>query len=232
MANEEAKKRTMQLGETPDSIYVIGSPDLDLMNPESLPSLEEVKEWYQIKYEKYAISMLHPVTTEYNIVPTIAKDYFEALKESEKNYIAIYPNNDLGSEYIVREIEKLEAGGKFRVFRSIRFEYFLRLLYDCEFIIGNSSAGIREAPYYRKKTINVGTRQNNRASIGSIVNCNYSKGNILESIKEVSMNKSEIGIDKEETSNFGDGKSASKFIEIIKEIIEKPPEQQKVFQDM
>ena len=46
------------------------------------------------------------------------------------------------------------------------------------------------------------------------------------------MNESEIGIDKEETSNFGDGKSASKFIEIIKEIIEKPPEQQKVFQDM
>ena len=124
VANEEAKKRTMQLGETPDSIYVIGSPDLDLMNPESLPSLEEVKEWYQIKYEKYAISMLHPVTTEYNIVPTIAKDYFEALKESEKNYIAIYPNNDLGSEYIVREIEKLEAGGKFRVFRSIRFGTF------------------------------------------------------------------------------------------------------------
>ena len=79
--------------------------------------------------------MLHPVTTEYNIVPTIAKDYFEALKESE-NYIAIYPNNDLAGIYS-REIEKLEAGGKFRVFRSIRFEYFLRLLYDCEFIIGN-----------------------------------------------------------------------------------------------
>jgi len=33
VANEDAKNRLIQLGELQSSIYVIGSPDLDLMNP-------------------------------------------------------------------------------------------------------------------------------------------------------------------------------------------------------
>jgi UDP-N-acetylglucosamine 2-epimerase (hydrolysing) len=44
----------------------------------------------------------------------------------------------------------------------LRLEYFLSLLRHARFIIGNSSAGIREAPVYGVYSISIGDRQNNR----------------------------------------------------------------------
>ncbi len=63
----------------------------------------------------------------------------------------------------------------FRLFPSLRFEYFLTLLKNSEFVIGNSSAGVREAPYYGVPTINIGSRQNKRAMADSILNCRCDK---------------------------------------------------------
>lgn len=40
----------------------------------------------------------------------------------------------------------------------MRFEYFPTLLKNSNFIIGNSSAGLREAPVYGVTTINIGHR--------------------------------------------------------------------------
>ena len=71
---------------------------------------------------------------------------------------------------------------KIKIFPSIRFEYFLTLLKYSEFIIGNSSSGIREAPYYNIPTINIGSRQKNRVSISSIYNTNNTKKNIIKLI--------------------------------------------------
>ena len=78
-------------------------------------------------------------------------------------YIIIFPNNDLGSSEILKGYEKLKNNSRFKIFPSLRFEYFLTLLKNAQFIIGNSSAGIREAPYYNVPIINIGTRQKNRA---------------------------------------------------------------------
>lgn len=64
VSNEEAKKRIIQLGEREDSVFVIGSPDIDIMFSDFLPTLEEVKEHYDIEFEEYGILMYHPVTTE------------------------------------------------------------------------------------------------------------------------------------------------------------------------
>ena len=55
---------------------------------------------------------------------------------------------NLGSELILRKYEKLTDKSRFRVFPSIRFKYFLTLLKNAQFMIGNSSAGIRETCVY------------------------------------------------------------------------------------
>ena len=62
----------------------------------------------------------------------------------------------------------------------MRFEYYLTLLKNCYFIIGNTSSGIIEAPYYGVPTINLGMRQNKRAHLESIINCNFSKKTIAK----------------------------------------------------
>ena len=167
-----------------------------------------LKEKYNINFTKFAISILHPVTTE-NKVKNNTKTYFDALLESKKNYLIIYPNNDPGNEVIIKNIKKfILNNSKFRVFPSMRFEYFLKALKISDFIIGNSSAGIREAPFLSKPSINVGERQLNRAKLNSIKNLDFNKQDILNAI-------SLIKPIKKRNFYFGRGNSADKMYKIV-----------------
>lgn len=213
VANVTAKKRLLQLGESDDAIHIIGSPDLDLMHPSNLPQLDKVKDYYEIDFKSFALCMFHPVTTESMLMPHYADEFYSALLLSNKNYILVYPNNDLGSEYLIGKIEALRDHPNFRVYRSLRFEYFLRLLHSCEFIIGNSSAGIREAPYYGVPTIDVGTRQHNRGESESIVHVNYERSEIETAINRIPSFRSKLK--SVACSEFGAGNSDRHFIEII-----------------
>jgi len=211
VSNEIAKNRLIQMGEFPQNIFVIGSPDVDIMFSNELPDLETAKKHYALQFEKYAIAMFHPVTTEYNEMENYTKWFVDALLYSKINYLIVYPNNDLGSNYIINQYKILKNHPNFRVLPSLRFEYFLVLLKNAEFIIGNSSAGIREAPYYGVPTIDVGSRQNNRAKSESIINSNYNTNEILNSINSINkLNKNVL------VNNFGEGNSANIFLSILK----------------
>ena len=121
------------------------------------------------------------------------------------NYIIIFPNNDLGSEIILKEIYKLKSNDKFRIFPSIRFEHYLTLLKNSKFIIGNSSSGIMGAPYYGVTTINIGTRQTNRLKTKLIKNIPFNEKKIIKTIDQIKNRK----IIKRKF--FGEGSSAKKI---------------------
>lgn len=215
VANSEAKKRLIQLGEFDKSIFILGSPDLDLMDENSLPDIELVMDYYGVGFEEFAIAMFHPITTEYNNIKEYAENFVEALVKSQDNYILIYPNNDLGSKEILEEIKKVENLDKIKIFPSLRFEYFLKLLKESKYIIGNSSAGIREAPYYNVPTVDIGTRQNNRAKLDSIFNCNYDTESILEAIDKTKKFNSNKIKSEEAKFYFGKGRSDSLFLKLL-----------------
>mgnify|MGYP000771106610 FL=1 len=164
VSNEDAKVRLMQLGEEEQRIFVTGSPDIDIMLSDSLPSIDNAKERYEIRFDKYGICMYHPVTTEVDLLKDHISNLVSALIASERNYVIVYPNNDLGSDIIITEYKRFEGNNHFRVFPSLRFEYFLSLLKNADFMIGNSSAGIRETGVYAVPSIDLGTRQRGRYS--------------------------------------------------------------------
>jgi UDP-N-acetylglucosamine 2-epimerase (hydrolysing) len=210
VSNAEAAKRLEQMGEMKSSIFTIGSPDIDLMFSSELPELDKVKQYYEIPFEDYAIVMFHPVTTEVKEMQKYADDFVTALSNDTHNYVIIYPNNDLGSQYIIESYQKLKENSRFRIFPSLRFEYFLTLLKNSQFIIGNSSAGIREAPYYGIPIINIGTRQQNRAVHSDIWNVDYDVNTITDALKKIDQHQV-----KKTTVDFGQGNSAQLFLESI-----------------
>jgi len=185
-----------------------------LMDPESLPSINEAKGHYEIDFDKYSIAIFHPITTEYPNIASYIKEFVQALIKSKKNYIVIYPNNDLGSIEILNKYESIKFNERFKIYPSLRFEYFLTLLKNSEFIVGNSSAGIREAPYYGVPTVDIGTRQLNRAKFESIFHSSYQCEEILNAITRALSYKNK----KNMKSNryFGDGKSDKLFYELLK----------------
>ncbi len=227
VANEEAARRLRQMGEKPESVFVIGSPDIDVMISDSLPTLEQAKAYYTIAFDDYAIAIFHPVTTELDQLPDHASNFVGALTESGDNYVVIYPNNDSGSAAILKEYKPLRSNKKFRIFPSLRFEHFLTLLKHAAYIVGNSSAGIREAPFYGRPTVNVGSRQSNRFIHTSIFNAAPEKAAILAEI-----GKAKATRNLPQSKHFGRGDSLKRFLDVLRgEAIWKIP-RQKQFVDI
>ncbi len=209
VANEGARRRLVQMGEDPTSVYVIGSPDIDIMQSGTLPTLASVQDHYGIPFSDYGILLFHPVTTEQDSLGEYAQNLVAATIASQLNYVVIFPNNDSGTQLILDAFSRFSGLPQFRVFPSMRFESFLVLMEHAQLIVGNSSAGIREAPVYGVPTVNIGTRQNRRISADSIIDCDYSKEAIIDAISRAQH------LIRTPCSYFGDGKSASRFGEIL-----------------
>lgn len=211
VANESAAQRLLQMGELEESVFVIGSPDMDVVLSNQLPDLVSVKSHYDIRFDRYAVSLFHPVTTEISQLRQHAAAYFEAIRASGLNYIMVYPNNDEGSAIILEQMQPFIHDARYRVFPSIRFESFLVLLKHAQFIIGNSSAGIREAPYYGVPTVNVGTRQHRRSDDGDIIHCGYISEDILAAIDRALSSTVPV------KHLFGSGNSDRLFLNILQQ---------------
>jgi UDP-N-acetylglucosamine 2-epimerase (hydrolysing) len=209
VTNSKAKKRLLQMGELNESVFITGSPDVDLILSKNLPSLPIVKKRYNINYSSFILAIFHPITTDIKNLKFYINNFIKALKLSKENIILIYPNNDLGSDIILKEYKKIK-NKNILIFPSLRFEYYLTLLKNCKYIIGNSSSGIMEASYYGTPTINIGNRQNNRANIASIINCGYKSSEILKCIKKNIFDKK-----IKKTFFFGYGNSKKKILKIL-----------------
>ncbi|MGE5630063.1 MAG: UDP-N-acetylglucosamine 2-epimerase, partial [Caulobacteraceae bacterium] len=158
------------------------------------------------------ILIYHPVTTEVANIEGNVRNLLKAVEESNKNYIIIYPNNDLGSDIIIREIKKLKDNNKYKLFRSLPFEDFLSLLKNALFIIGNSSAGIREACVYGIPAIDIGTRQQGRYQKPFLKNIQHSTEDtdkILSCINRTAKYRFA-------SNYFGEGNSSKLFVDILR----------------
>jgi len=208
VANQKAYKRLVQLGEDPSCIYVTGSPEVDTMLSRRLPSLNTVKKHYGFSFKNYGIFCYHPVTTEIHRSQDNIKTVINALRRTNRNFVVIEPNNDKGSDIIYNALDVLRQDPKFKVFPSLRFEYYITLLKNADTIVGNSSSGVREASVFGVPCINIGTRQNNRINGDSIVNVPENEEDIIEAFKHCHRQHPK-------TSHFGVGNSTKAFMKML-----------------
>lgn len=225
VSNKEARSRLVQMGEISESVFVIGSPDIDVMLSNDLPSLDEVKQKYDIPFAEYGIFTYHPVTTELDKLEAHLDEVVKAVLASGLNYVVLYPNNDAGADIIIRQLVRFENNPRMRIIPSMRFEYFLTLLKNARVVLGNSSAGIREAPVYGVPTVNIGSRQLNRFDYHSIINVPEDKQKILEVLKD-------LPISVKPSLHFGKGESARLFMSNLRKKSFWQTSPQKQFQDV
>jgi UDP-N-acetylglucosamine 2-epimerase (hydrolysing) len=209
VSSDEAKARVERLGELPEAIHVIGSPELDIHGRPSGVTIEEVRKRYNITAANYGICVFHPVTSEAGEMGAQAEALFETLISSGNSYVVILPNNDPGSERILAVIRDLPAD-KFRVLPSMRFAYFSELMRNAKAIIGNSSMGVREAPFLGIPSLDIGSRQSNRGAAPSLKRCSaYDRQNISRFLTDF------WGHRFPSNQSFGRGDSAQSFVELL-----------------
>jgi len=211
VANDEAARRVVQLGEDPDTVRAIGSPDIDVMLSDTLPPLAQVLDDYEIPFDDFVLVILHGVTTEDpETVAEGARALVQVLQEAELHVVVIHPNNDPGSDEILAAYEPFADDPRVRIFPSVRFEAFLTLLRHSRALIGNSSAGIREAPIYGVASVDIGSRQRDRATHPTIVHTDATRDGIAAGIEAA------LRLPRSEPSlHFGSGDSAARFCALL-----------------
>ncbi len=210
VSSEIAKKRILAFGERENSIFTIGSPELDIHNENSGLSIDDVKNRYSIKFDEYGVVIFHPVTSEVDTIGEQAYALFEALKDTKKQFVVISPNNDPGSEKIFSILEFLDAN-YFKIIPTMRFKYFSELIKNTSIFIGNSSTGIREIPFLGIFSIDIGTRQFNRSPEQNILNYSpFDRNLLVETINKY------WGVKTKKSEHFGVGKSRENFVKVLK----------------
>ncbi|MEM9513431.1 MAG: UDP-N-acetylglucosamine 2-epimerase [Actinomycetota bacterium] len=225
VSSDAAARRVRLLGEHPNDVFVIGSPELDLHGSPASITLDEVRSHYDIGFAEYGIVVFHPVTSERDTIRGQAEKLFGALSSSGKNFVVIAPNNDPGCGDIFEVLDTLPLG-RFRVIPSMRFAYFSTLMKHASAIVGNSSLGVREAPFLGVPSLNVGTRQHRRASSESIVDV---AADDSETIRWF-LNR-HWGTTPAPSREFGSGNAGERFVEILSDPAFWSRPRQKAFYD-
>jgi UDP-N-acetylglucosamine 2-epimerase (hydrolysing) len=90
----------------------------------------------------------------------------------------------------------------------MRFEYFLVLMKHAAVMVGNSSAGVREAPAYAVPSVNIGTRQNRRFHSSSIVDVAEDRAAIGRALANLPKGLAPV-------HHFGRGNCAEAFLQVL-----------------
>ncbi len=209
VSSDAAARRVMALGEPEETIHVIGSPELDFHARPSGVTLDEVRARYDIPFADYGIAVFHPVTSEQATIGAQARGLFGALAASDRNFVVIAPNNDPGSADIFAALADLPTE-RFRVLPSMRFSNFSELMKNAACMVGNSSAGVREAPFLGLPSLDIGTRQTNRSDAPSVTACEAAdRAAILGFLQ------THWGREVTPHAGFGTGRAAERFVEIL-----------------
>ncbi len=210
VSSQAAARRVMALGEPREAIHVIGSPELDFHSRESGVTIADVKTRYEIPFDAFGIATFHPVTSESDRMGAQAEAFFAALETSGRHFVVILPNNDPGAEDILAVIRRLPPE-RFRTIPSMRFSHFSEAMKHAACIVGNSSAGVREAPFLGIPSLDIGTRQKNRANGASITSCAAEdSATILRFLVQ------DWGQRHPRDAAFGEGNAAARFVEVLR----------------
>ena len=215
VANQDARKRLIKMGEDKNKIFTVGCPSLDALRLAPPIDIDELSKKFKINFRKKFLCVLqHPVTTEKESSKKQILETFKAIKKSKLPSFIIMPNNDAGYEKIANEITL--SGMSWA--KTISLSEYKVILKNCSILIGNSSSGIHEAATFKKPVINIGTRQNKRLKSKNVIDVNYNYQDIYKKIQYALNNKKYLNMLKKISNPYGDGFSANKIVKIIKKI--------------
>ncbi len=184
VANDVAAERLLAMGEPPESVFRVGSLEVDALLADRPDDYDRVISHYELPHGPLGVAILHPVTTEPGQSRAAAEALVDALLAVDLPFVVIDPNNDEGTLEIQHAYERFGENPRIRRLPSMRFEAFATLLKRCAVIVGNSSSGVREAPVFGTRSINVGSRQRGRANGPTIRNVGPDAEAIAEAIAE------------------------------------------------
>ncbi len=219
VTNIESAERVIKLGEEKFRVFNVGNPALDRLRDVAYLKQENLFKRLNFKIESpYLVVIQHPLSTEIESSYDQMKITLEALVETGYPAIIIYPNSDAGSQQIIRAIEEYENNENIYIVKNLPRLEFVNLLRNASCLLGNSSAGILEAPFLKLPVINVGNRQKGRLHAENVEFVVHDKEKIKKAINKALFDKEYRKTVANCINPYGEGDSAKKIATILKTI--------------
>lgn len=187
-STESYRKRVIQLGEDPERVFNVGSLGVENIKNIKLLTKEELEKSIHFSLDKRtALMTFHPVTLEKDTCEAQFKNILDAIDSfDDLKVIITKANADMGGILINKMIDDYVASKpeKCIAYESLGQVRYLSAMKHCDFVIGNSSSGIIEAPSLKKIVINIGDRQKGRIQAKSTINCKPEVSDIILSIRK------------------------------------------------
>ncbi len=220
VCNESYRNRVIQLGEHPTTVFNVGSLGID--NISCLKRLEktDLEKQLHLKFSNRNIMVgYHSTTLEKNDATSVNIMLDDLAKLDDTTVIFTMPNADLGSKDVEHQFRDFSAEHNHAFFfENLGLLRYISCLAISDFLIGNSSSGILEAPFLGCYTINVGARQKGRLQADTVVNVTPKPNEIYEHVIELSKNIQSFGRPSPRQL-FGDGKACERIVSILEKQI-------------
>lgn len=214
-------ERIIKLGEKKEHVFNVGCPSVDVLLSAPEMSFEELKKamepyikkkkWLENLKEDFILFAQHPVTTDFDRASEEVEAALAALTDVPNNILALWPNIDAGAESIAQSLKTFEREHDDRVaiVNNFTFDIFINLMRHAKVMVGNSSAGVREACYFGTPVVNIGSRQEGRLRTKNVIDATGDK------VKDALATQ----LSKEEKYDveypYGKGGSGEKIAEIL-----------------
>lgn len=212
------RQRVIQLGEAPHRVHVVGALAVD--------SIQDVRPYSQMEIatelgidpaDPYFLITYHPVTLSKARPESAAREMLDALSQfPEYRLIFTGVNADPGSVAIDQEINAFAKSHseRARSFVSLGHRRYISAVRWAAAVVGNSSSGMIEAPFFHVPTVNIGPRQNGRLRTVSIIDCDERQTDILAAIKKA-VNSEFLNQVRSAIYPFGNGGTGKRIAEIL-----------------
>ncbi len=218
VTNDESEERIIRLGEQEFRVFNVGNPGLDRILDEPYLNHSMLSEniGFSIKKdEPFVIVIQHLLSTESREGYNQMKCTLEALEEIGVKVVLSYPNSDAGSSELLRAIREYEDLPFLHSAKNIPRIDFINLLRLTSCLVGNSSAGILEAPILKIPVVNIGNRQHGRLHAENVEFIPHDKNLIMKYVRRAIFDENYKNSLLTCSNPYGDGKSSKRIADIL-----------------
>ena len=217
VAADDYRRRVIQLGEKPESVFKVGGLGIDNIRNIKLLERHALEESLGFKFAARNLMItFHPVTLDSHSSEHQMQEVLAALHElKDTHLIFTMPNADTDGRILFQQIEEFVSQHEnATVFTSLGQLRYLSCIAQVDAVVGNSSSGLAEVPSFKKATINIGDRQRGRIKASSVIDCSSERSAIMQALTRVYSDEFQNKI-KSVINPYGKGGASKSIVEIL-----------------
>ena len=213
-ATQDAAERIRRMGETPESIHVIGAPGLVGVAGRARADAATLRNRLGLDFSTpLALCIFHPVVQEAAQAAEHMEVVIEATRAAGYAMAVLRPNSDAGGDGIDACLNSIPNGPDFQVLTHLERDTYLDLLGASDLMIGNSSSGIIESASFALPCVNIGTRQNDRQRNENTFDCpSLTQESVAKAIDAAR------SWDRKTENVYGDGRTDVRLLERLNKL--------------